>query len=221
MTRRTAQLSLSVVAVVVGILLIGQLRSQAPALELSNLSAQELSDLIENLSAGNAQLTEALSEMRQRIEEFESQDVAGQLELRAEEVVRYNAFAGLIPVEGQGIVMQIEGQFQPNYVNDLIYELRNAGAEAIAVDDIRITASSVAVPGTAATNIDGVEIGNSIRVSAIGSPDGLTAALEQPGGFLSLLETSIGALWNIEQRAVVRLPTTERDLTPQVAQPVE
>ena len=37
-------------ALVIGILLVGQLRSQAPAIELSSLSAQELSQLIETLS---------------------------------------------------------------------------------------------------------------------------------------------------------------------------
>ena len=49
-----------------------------------------------------------------------------------------------------------EGSFDPIAVNDLIHELRNAGAEAIAVDDIRITAQSVAVLGTSAIEIDGV-----------------------------------------------------------------
>ncbi|HEX9610056.1 MAG TPA: DUF881 domain-containing protein [Candidatus Limnocylindria bacterium] len=223
MRRRAAQLSLAIVAVIVGVLLIGQLRSQAPAIELSGLSAQELSDLIGTLRAGNAQLSDALTDVRQQVSEYERLDVAGQstLTLTGEDVIRFSAFAGLLAVEGQGIVMDIDGQFQPANVNDLIHELRNAGAEAIAIDDVRITASSVPVRGTGAIAIDGVEIGNPFRVTAIGSPDGLTAALERPGGILSLFEHEIDASWAIIQREHVTVPATQRDLTPQVAEPVE
>jgi uncharacterized protein YlxW (UPF0749 family) len=223
MTRGAAQLSLAIVAVIVGVLLIGQLRSQAPAIARSGLSAQELSDLIGTLRAGNAQLSDALTEVRQQVSEYERLDVAGRstLELTSEDVIRFSAFAGLMGVEGQGIVMEIEGQFQPSNVNDLIHELRSAGAEAIAIDDVRITASSVPVLGTGAIEIDGVEIGNAFRVTAIGAPDGLRAALERPGGILSLFEHEIQASFQIEPRDRVTVPATIRDLTPQVAQPVE
>lgn len=222
MTRLAAQLSLAVVAVIVGVLLIGQLRSQAPAIELSGLSAQELSDLIGTLRTGNAQLADALTGVRQQVSEYERLDVTGRstLALTGEDVIRFSAFAGLMGVEGQGIVMDIEGQFQPTNVNDLIHELRSAGAEAIAIDDVRITASSAPVGG-ATIEIDGVEIRSPFRVTAIGSPDGLTGALERPGGILSLFEHEIGATWEIAQRDRVTVPATQRDLTPQVAQPVE
>ena len=76
-------------------------------------------------------------------------------------------------------------------MNDLIYELRNAGAEAIAVDDVRITAGSVAVLGTRAIEIDGVAIGQSFTSAPSGSPDGLRSAIERPGGILTLLQQSI------------------------------
>ena len=82
-------------------------------------------------------------------------------------------------------MIEIDGSFDPTAVNDLIYELRNAGAEAIAVDDIRITAGSVAVLGTRAIEIDGVPLGRRFTVRAIGSPDGLRSAIERPGGILT------------------------------------
>ena len=51
MAARVAQVSLFIVALLIGILLVGQLRSQARPIELSTLSAQELSTLIETLTA--------------------------------------------------------------------------------------------------------------------------------------------------------------------------
>lgn len=223
MSARLAQLSLFAVAIIIGILLVGQLRSRAPAIELSSLSAQELSTLIETLSARNVELSDGLADLREQIRDYERAELQGQSvrELTEEDLERLAAFAGMRSVEGQGMVMDIEGSFDPTAVNDLIHELRNAGAEAIAVDDIRITARSVAVLGTGAIEIDGVPIGMSFTISAIGSPSGLVGAIERPGGILTLLQQSIDAVFVLEERTNLTVPGTRRDLTPQVARPVE
>ena len=65
MAARLAQISLFIVALVIGILLVGQLRSQARPIELSSLSAQELSTLIETLSARNVELSDGLANLRE------------------------------------------------------------------------------------------------------------------------------------------------------------
>jgi uncharacterized protein YlxW (UPF0749 family) len=171
MAARLAQLSLFAVALLIGVLLVGQLRSQARPLALSNLTAQELSTLIETLSVRNVELTEGLADLREQLRDYERAEVQGRSDLETTEEVlrRVAAFGGLLPVEGQGIEIVAEGSFDPIAVNDLIHELRNAGAEAIAVDDIRITAGSVAVLGTSAIEIDGVPIGATFEISAIAS----------------------------------------------------
>jgi len=223
MAARIAQLSLSAVAVIIGVLLVGQLRSQARPIELSTLSAQELSTLVETLSARNVELGDGLADLREQIRDYERAELQGQsaLELSEEDLQRIAAFGGLAAVEGQGILMQIEGSFDPIAVNDLIHELRNAGAEAIAVDNVRITARSVAAFGTGAIEIDGVPISRAFEIRAIGSPDGLHAAIERPGGILTLLQQSIDAVFVVEERTNLLVPGTQRDLAPQVARPVE
>jgi uncharacterized protein YlxW (UPF0749 family) len=223
MAARLAQISLFLVTLVIGILLVGQLRSQARPIELSSLSAQELSTLIETLSARNVELSDGLADLREQIRDYERAEVQGQsaLSVTEEGLDRLSAFSGLSAVQGQGMVIEVEGSFDPTAVNDLIHELRNAGAEAIAVDDTRITARSVAVLGTGAIEIDGVPIGSSFTISAIGSPEGLRSAIERPGGILTLLQQSIDAVFRLETSTDLRIPATERDLTPRVAQPVE
>jgi len=223
MAARIAQVSLFIVALVIGILLVGQLRSQARPIELSTLTAQELSTLIEALGARNVELGDNLADLREQIRDYERADVQGRsdLTISEEELDRISALGGLAPVEGQGISIQIEGSFDPTAVNDLIYELRNAGAEAIAVDDIRITARSVAVLGTRAIEIDGTEIGPSFEIQAIGSPDGLQSAIERPVGILNLLQQSINAQFTVQQLDDLVVPATRRDLTPQAATAVE
>jgi uncharacterized protein YlxW (UPF0749 family) len=223
MAARIAQLSLFAVALLIGILLVGQLRSQARPLELSSLTAQELSTLIETLSARNVELGEALTDLGDQIREYERAEVEGQSDLVTTEefLLRISGFGGLLAVEGQGIEIEAEGSFDPIAVNDLVHELRNAGAEAIAIDDIRITARSVAVLGTSAIEIDGVPIGPSFTIRAIGSPDGLQAAIERPGGILRLFEQSIDARFTLTQVDRIVLPATRRDMVPSAAVPVE
>lgn len=220
---RLAQLSLFAVASLIGVLLVGQLRSQAPAIELGSLSAQELSTLIETLQQRNVELSDALADLREQIRDYESEEASGQstLELTREDLERFRAFAGLVPVTGQGITLQVEGDFDPSHVNDLIYELRNAAAEAIAVDDIRITASSVAVLGADAIEIDGRPIGRFFEIKAIGSPEGLRSALERPGGIVRQLGQLVEATFRIIPEQSMTVPATERDLAPQALRPVE
>jgi uncharacterized protein YlxW (UPF0749 family) len=223
MAARIAQVSLFAVALIIGLLLVGQLRSQARPIELSNLSAQELSALIDQVSSRNTELSDGLDELNTQIRDYERASVEGQSDIviSQEALLGIDAFGGLVGVEGQGIRIMAEGSFDPISVNDLIHELRNAGAEAIAVDDIRITAQSVAVLGTSAIEIDGVPIGPSFEISAIGSPDGLKAAIERPGGILSLYEQSIDARFAVSQVETLELPPTARDLMPAAARPVE
>ena len=223
MAARVAQASLFMVAVIIGLLLVAQLRSQARPIEMSNLSPQELSALIENFQDSNVELADGLDELRAQIRDYERAAVEGQsdLEISQEALRGITAFGGLAGVEGQGIQILAEGSFDPIAINDLVHELRNAGAEAIAVDDIRITAMSVAVLGTSAIEIDGRAIGPSFKVTAIGSPDGLQAAIERPGGILNLFEQSIDARFTVSQVERLSLPPTRRDLTPAAARAVE
>lgn len=223
MARRIAQLSLFVVALIIGVLLVGQLRSQARPIELSNLTPQELSSLIDTLSARNVELRDALADLGEQIRSYELAEVQGQstLDLTEAELHRIEAFGGIRAVEGQGVVLRIGGPLDATAVNDLIYELRGAGAEAIAVDDVRITAGSVGVQGAGAIEIDGVPLGSTVEIWAIGSPAGLESALERPGGVLTLLEQSIGLQYEIEQLTAMEVPATGRDLAPQAAVSVE
>lgn len=223
MHRRVAQLSLFGVAMLIGLLLVGQLRSQARPVELRSLSAQELSTLIETLSTRNAELRDGLANLREEVRTYQQAQAGGQstLEVTEEELRRITAFGGLAGVLGQGIVMQVDGALDAIAVNDLINELRNAGAEAIAIDGIRITARSVAAMGAGSLEVDGQPIGSAFTIRAIGAPDGLFSALDRPGGITTQLEQSVAATIAIQESERIRLPATRLDLTPEVAQPAD
>ena len=223
MTRNMAQISLFAVGLLVGLLLIGQLRSQERPTEISSLSAQELSQLIETLSNRNAELRAALSDQRDTLRDYQAAGPVGEsaLEVGREELRRITAFGGLVPVMGQGITLDVDGDLDAIALNDLLNELRNAGAEALAVDDIRITHRSVAVQGPTSLLVDDQPVGRRFTLRAIGSPEGLLSTIERPGGIIAQLEQFIDASIVASQSDDLELPATHADLAPQVAQPAE
>jgi uncharacterized protein YlxW (UPF0749 family) len=220
---RVAQATLFAVAMLIGMLGVGQLNSQARPIEISRLSATELSTLIETLTAANRELRSGLTDIRDQLRQYEVSGPRSEsaLQVSREDLRRITAFGGLAAVDGQGIVMDVDGNLDAIALNDLINELRNAGAEAIAVDTIRITARSVATEGPRAMELDGVEVGEQFTLRAIGSPDGLLGAMERPGGIISQLKLFIRATIQIRQVEAVELPASDVSLLPVVGTPVE
>lgn len=216
-------ISLAIFAVLIGIVLVAQFRSQARPTELTSLPVAELSTRIQTLSDGNAQIRAALTEQRDLLAEYQAAGAQGfsALDVSREELRRIRAFSGLSAVEGQGIIVRVSGSLDAIAVNDLINELRNAGAEAIAVDSTRITASSVVVQGAGALEIDGAPMDRTFTLLAIGDPDGLIAALERPGGIVTQLEQFVSATITVSPAATLQVPATTRNLTPEAATSVE
>lgn len=223
MRSTVAQVSLAIFALVIGVVLVAQFRSQSRPTELSSLPVAELSTRIQTLSEGNAQIRAALAEQRDLLAEYQAAGAQGfsALDVSREELRRIRAYSGLSAVEGQGIIVRVSGSLDAIALNDLINELRNAGAEALAVDDTRITASSVVVQGARALEIDGADVDRTFTLLAIGDPDGLIAALERPGGIVTQLEQFVSATITISPAATLQIPGTARNLTPEAATSVE
>lgn len=213
-----SQISLFVVLGLVGVLLVGQLRSQARPAELSTLSTQELSEVIDRLSSRNGDLRTQVADLDQQLRDYHAAAGEGQsVDLTREQLASVRAFAGLLPVAGEGVVVTLTGSLDAKAVNDIINELRNAGAGAIAIDDVRVTARTVAVMGDRAIEVDGVELGVSVTVRAIGNPDDLYVAMTRSGGLLSQLEQVINVRYSVQEVAEMTLEATRIDLEPQIA----
>jgi uncharacterized protein YlxW (UPF0749 family) len=223
MQGRVAQATLFAVAMLIGLLGVGQLNSQARPNEVSSLTAPELSTLIETLTARNRELRTGLADIREQLRQYQLSGPQSEsaLQVSREDLRRISAFGGLAAVDGQGIVMEVDGDLDAIALNDLINELRNAGAEAIAVNDVRVTAGSVATEGPSALELDGVDVGERFTLRAIGSPDGLFGAMQRPGGIISQLKLFIRATIQIRQTETLELPASARTLLPVIGKPVE
>ncbi len=217
MHRMRSQLTIAMVTALLGLLVVVQLRSQAGPTGLALLSSQDLTVLVANVNARNDELrTEAstLERQLQDVVQHRSSGGASIDEIR-DDLDRVRAYAGLEPVAGPGLMISIRGPIDGQGVEELINELRNAGAEAISVGGVRVVTGVVVVGPAGATRVDGQLLGVAFDLDAIGAPDKLVGSLTRSGGVIAQLAATLpDVTLTVTPTDRVELPATERTLTP-------
>ena len=204
-------------ALVLGLLVVVQLRSQAGGSDLAQLSSQDLTVLVANVNARNEQLRREASLLDGELATLSQNQARGDVsvdEIRAD-LRRVRAYAGLDPVGGPGVSIAINGPIDGVGVDELINELRNAGAEAIAVGGVRVVTGVVVAGAPGQSVIDGVALGGNFEVDAIGAPDKLTGSLTRPGGIIAqLAATQPDVIVVVTPVDRLELSATSRNLVP-------
>ena len=131
----------TLVALFLGLLAVTQVRAQdvySRSLQLETPSS--LTTLIANLAERNNGLRDEIFDLRVRTEGARAEAAAGNGTLTESQKQRtqLEVFAARTAVAGQGISVKIDGAFDDKALSDLINELRNAGAEAIAINALRV-----------------------------------------------------------------------------------
>lgn len=216
---RAQRLTVAAVAFLLGILAVGQLRGQAGVPGLSNLTAVELTQLIANLTTNNDQLRDEIAELsRQEAHLIDTRNrgetTVGEL---TADLARIRAWAGLTAVSGRGIAITVSGPIGGDGIEELLNELRNAGAEAIAVDGIRVVASVVVAGAPGALSIGNAPLGDAFEIRAIGSPQILTGTLTRTGGVIA----QVGAIYPDARLTVTPLETMTLAATDLVIGPID
>ena len=135
-------------------------------------------------------------------------------DLRAE-LARVRAYAGLDPVVGSGVAVTISGPIDAAGIEDLINELRNAGAEAISIAGVRDVPGVVATDRAGEVALDGTVLRGPVELAAIGAPDKLTGSLTRSGGVIAqLAATQPDVLVIVTPMDRLELPATDRTLVP-------
>lgn len=123
------------------------------------------------------------------------------LEYEKNQITDGNKIIGLTEVKGPGVIIRVEDSKLDNstemnlnkfLVHDMdllkvVNELKNAGAEAISINEQRIISTTSIICGGNTISINGEKIGSPFEIKAIGSPEAL-ANLERVGGCIKNLE---------------------------------
>ena len=102
----------------------------------------------------------------------------------------------------------------------IVNELRDAGAEAISINDERITALTEIRCVGSVVNINNVKVGTPFIINAIGNPDTLESALLFRGGIISQLAMS-GFEFDIKKQENIVIPAYKGAINFKYAMPSE
>lgn len=178
----------------------------------TNANENQLRDEVLRAKEKYDNLYRTLEEAEQKLEEERTnatQKNSGLSDLE-NEIKDRNKQLGLTEVTGEGVIVKLDDNKKTSintYLGDpndlilhytdiirVINELKNAGAEAISINDQRvILTTSVECDGNV-IKVNGVKIGAPFEIKAIGFSEYLSGAMNRQGGYLMNLKE----YWGIE-----------------------
>ena len=169
-----------------GFALVVQVR-QTGDTQLGALRQDDLVRLLDETSTRADQLEqEALDLQRERDELVSGSDrQQAALDAARRTAETQGILTGRLPATGPGVRITLsdpEGLVRPSTMLTVLEELRNAGAEAMELNGMRITASSAFTGRQGAVVLDGVTLQAPFRWTVVGDPDTIAPALDIPGG---------------------------------------
>ena len=154
---------------------------------LETMREGDLVRLLDTVNQDNDRLSSEISRLEVQRDELASSTDAEQARVAAEQRLdALGILAGTSAARGPGIVLTIRDpakKYTAAMLLDAVQELRDAGAEAIQVNDQRVTASTWFADGSGrSVRVDCVTLQLPYVVTAIGDGKTLAAAMEIPGG---------------------------------------
>jgi len=218
----TSQLIVAVLCAALGFALIVQVH-QNQSDNLSSLRQSDLVRLLDDVTQRTQTLEQEQSELTTTRNQLQSSSGSRQaaIDLATQRAQTQGILSGRLPAEGPGIRLRISQGTQvvgAATMFNVLEELRNAGAEAIQVNDVRLVASSwFEVHGNTLV-ADGQPLESPYVWLAIGDPDTLAPALGIPGGALAAVRNT-GATAEVSRPRKVEVKATREPGTPQYATP--
>lgn len=157
-----------------------------------------------------------------------------ELEQKEEEIKKSNKIIGLSEVTGPGVTVTLSDSkkdassvLDPSslLVHDvdvlcIINELKNAGAEAICINDQRVVPTSGIICGGNIIQINGEKVGAPFVIKAIGLPEQLMGALTRQNGYVDILKSaSVGV--DIKKTNSIKMPKYTGVLTYKYAETIK
>ena len=177
-----SRIPLATLALLLGVAILAQFRAQGRTLDVgSDREAQAL--LLSELVEASGRLRAEIEFLESQLAVYQANERGVGLQGLVDELNRVKVLNGLVEVSGPGVEFLIDGPLSALDLQDLINELRNAGAEAMSLNGHRLVGSSVVtVDAKGQLVVDGHSVTHPYRFEAIGDPHTLESALGRPGG---------------------------------------
>ena len=213
----------TLLAIGLGFAIAAQVR-QTSIEGLEDLREDELIRILDTVDQDGSRLAEEIQTLRFSRDRLQS-DTTSLSEARTAAQQRLDSLAiltGTAPARGPGIVLTIRdpefGVTAPMLL-DTLQELRDAGAEAVEINDVRIVANTYFTDGEGGISISGKEVSAPYVITAIGDGSTLASAMEIPGGVTNTVR-SVGGEAGVETKDEVTVSALQSVSEPQYARPI-
>lgn len=207
-----AQITLLVVSLLLGIALVVQFRTQGNIVKSILVdSSTEQATMVNGLVESNAALRKEIDALQLQLEQYRTGSSEGNIQSMVDDLNRIKIVNGLMEVSGPGIELNLGGPLAPEELQDVINELRNAGAEAIVLNNQRVVANSVVRLDRSGSVLDDVPLLAPYRFLSIGDPETLARAVDRKGGLVpAMLANHPGLQMNVQKVDKLVAPIHDR-----------
>ncbi|AFV12173.1 hypothetical protein Tph_c19790 [Thermacetogenium phaeum DSM 12270] len=210
------QVPVFITFLLLGLLLTVQFRTQQSYLsDLSQQKTEDLVTMLNKLYEKKNSLEREIFTLDEQQRSFSADVFAGEALTRdlRQELLRQQMALGLVPVKGPGITVTFEATPPIVYLDiiDVINELWASQAEAIAINDIRVTTWTKIYwnKQNLALTVDGQIVPFPCTIKAIGDPEQLESGLRLLGGVLD--DLAIYDIHPVVRKAeMLELPAADR-----------
>lgn len=211
---------LLVICLMLGVALVTQVRSQQED-PLETMGEQDLVLLLDELTTRADDLRTERGDLASKLSELQdsaSQRAAAE-KAAADAHTQSQINAGTVPVHGEGVTMTVRdplGKLPATQFVMALGELRNAGAEAISLNGVRLTARSWFSSEGGPVVVDGTELSTPYTWQVIGDSATIAPALEIAAGSASQMR-ALGAQVTVEPQEDVVIDAVVQPSPPRFA----
>jgi uncharacterized protein YlxW (UPF0749 family) len=220
------QVVVAVLLAVVGAAAVTQVRIAGRDNDYAGLRQADLIQALNGLQAASRRTEQDINDLEATRDSLrDSNDkTATALEQARTELTTLGVLAGTIAAHGPGVRITVtapDSHLSLNYLLDGIEELRDAGAEAMEINDsVRVVAQTSFESASGGIDVDGRVLTSPFTIDVIGNPESLTTALRFPGGFVDDVALDEGKV-TIKQSKHVEVSVTRKASQPRYADPTQ
>ncbi|MET9020123.1 DUF881 domain-containing protein [Actinopolymorpha sp. NPDC004070] len=219
-----AQVAAAVLLAALGFAATVQVRALRNTDEFANADRTQLIQIMDGLQQRSRRLETDIGDLQRSKADLVSgadrrRSALEQAQTRAQTL---GILAGTLPATGPGIRLTItdnQAAVNASLVLNTIEELRDAGAEAIEINDrVRVVASSYVLDGQGGIIVDGKLLPAPYTIDAIGDARTLATAMRIPGGVVDEVSQK-GGLASVLERQTIQVNSLHSVVSPRYARP--
>ncbi|MBP8252872.1 MAG: DUF881 domain-containing protein [Herpetosiphon sp.] len=200
---------LTLMCLFIGFAIVTQLRTYDKINgDIATMSLEERSNLVISLIDRKGTTQREIDQIKLKNEEYRRAQNNGQSTMSqlVTDLSKWRAINGAVQVRGQGVQIVVDYPLRAADVMALVNEIRNGGAEAIAINNQRIVARTTISETEGVLSINGIVQSAPYTITALGDSQTLMGALNRIGGLIRIWNEIDGVAITIEPRDSLTIP---------------